>query len=219
MRQAGAIKNVPKPVDGSERANSVRRIIYERATDLFLEKGFTKTSMNEIAAACGVSKPAIYHYFRNKSDLLSTLYADVTQDFFKAVEVIAFDCGSAEERLRRLVHHQTIYNIEHHRFLTIFWRERHLIEEEDRRKLAALERNFEGWVRRVLEEGKANKEFHVSGINSTAYGILGMLASVHRWARYADSSAEEIADDLADMIVGGLLARTPDEMGKAAITE
>lgn len=205
MRQPAAIKSVPKPSDGSERADSVRRIIYERATDLFLERGYTHTSMNEIASKCGVSKPALYHYFRNKSDLLSTLYAEITQDFFRAVEVIAFDSGSAEERMRRLVHHQTIYNIEHHRFLTIFWRERHLIEDADRKKLAALERNFEGWVRRVLKEGQANGEFHVSGVDTTAYAILGMLASVHRWARYTDSPPEEIANDLADMIVGSLL--------------
>ncbi|SMO93660.1 TetR/AcrR family transcriptional regulator [Paracoccus laeviglucosivorans] len=206
MSRSTAIKDLPRPADGSDRADNVRRIIYQRATDLFLEKGFTKTSMNEIAAACGVSKPAIYHYFRNKSDLLSTLYADITRDFFTAVEAIAFDKGSAEERLRRLVRHQTIYNIEHHRFLTIFWRERHLIEPEDRKRLAELERGFESWVQRVLTEGQATGEFRRSDVVSAAYGILGMLSSVHRWARYADSSAEAIADNLADMIVGGLLA-------------
>lgn len=206
MTRVPAIKNLPRPSDGSDRADSVRRVIYERATDLFLEKGFTKTSMNEIAAACGVSKPAIYHYFRNKSDLLSTLYADITRDFFTAVEVIAFDQGSAEARLRRLVRHQTLYNIEHGRFLTIFWRERHLIEAEDRQKLAELERGFEGWVKRVLEEGKASGEFRPCDVAVAAFGILGMLSSVHRWSRYADRSAEVVADEIAELIVGGLLA-------------
>src|SRR5690606_16767076 len=54
MIRSTAIKNLPKPSDGSDRVESIRRVIYERATDLFLAKGFTKTSMNEIAAACGV---------------------------------------------------------------------------------------------------------------------------------------------------------------------
>lgn len=209
MIRSTAIKNLPKPSDGSDRVESIRRVIYERATDLFLAKGFTKTSMNEIAAACGVSKPAIYHYFSNKSDLLSTLYADITRDFFTAVEVIAFDQGGAEARLRRLVRHQTLYNIEHRRFLTIFWRERHLIEAEGRQKLAELERAFEGWVTRVLVEGQANGEFRPSDVQVVAYGILGMLASVHRWARYADRPAEEVADEIADLILRGLVAEKP----------
>ena len=39
------------------------------STKLFLEKGFDKTSMRDIAEAANVSKGAIYHHFKSKDDL------------------------------------------------------------------------------------------------------------------------------------------------------
>jgi TetR/AcrR family transcriptional regulator len=43
--------------------------ILEVAEDLFAEKGFTGTSMNEIAEKAGVAKSLIYHHFESKKDL------------------------------------------------------------------------------------------------------------------------------------------------------
>ena len=40
--------------------------ILARAAELFANRGYTGTSMNEVAAACGVTKPALYHYVRDK---------------------------------------------------------------------------------------------------------------------------------------------------------
>jgi AcrR family transcriptional regulator len=45
------------------------RDILDAAEKLFMEKGFEGTSMDDIAAAVELSKPAIYRYFSNKEDL------------------------------------------------------------------------------------------------------------------------------------------------------
>ena len=47
-----------------------REAILAQAAELFARQGFVGTSMNEVASACGMSKPALYHYVRDKSDLL-----------------------------------------------------------------------------------------------------------------------------------------------------
>ena len=43
------------------------------AAALFARDGYAGTSMNDVARACGVSKPALYHYFRDKPDLVATI--------------------------------------------------------------------------------------------------------------------------------------------------
>ena len=43
------------------------------ASDLFRERGFRATSLDDIGAAAGVSGPAIYRYFKSKHELLSVL--------------------------------------------------------------------------------------------------------------------------------------------------
>jgi len=52
----------------------VRRKIVDAAYGIFLEKGYTGTTMEEIAVHLGVTKPALYQYFPGKE----TLYAAVT---------------------------------------------------------------------------------------------------------------------------------------------
>lgn len=49
---------------------NTKEVIVQKALKLFLEKGFYHVSMSMIAAAVGISKPAIYHHFKNKDDLV-----------------------------------------------------------------------------------------------------------------------------------------------------
>jgi TetR/AcrR family transcriptional regulator len=50
-----------------------REQILAAAAYMFAQRGYTATTMNELAAACGVSKPTLYHYVRDKHDLLAQI--------------------------------------------------------------------------------------------------------------------------------------------------
>src|SRR5882757_11338682 len=53
-----------------------REQILARAAELFARQGYTATSMNQVALACGVSKPSLYHYVRDKYQLLVEIAED-----------------------------------------------------------------------------------------------------------------------------------------------
>jgi len=53
---------------------STRERILDVALDLFTDQGFDGTSMREIAARLGISKPAIYHHFASKEEILMALH-------------------------------------------------------------------------------------------------------------------------------------------------
>jgi len=55
------------PNDPKERK---KQRILDAATDLFVDQGYRKTSMDEVAREAGVAKGTLYLYFKNKSDLL-----------------------------------------------------------------------------------------------------------------------------------------------------
>jgi TetR/AcrR family transcriptional regulator len=80
-----------------------RRAILDRSAQLFARRGYARTSMSEIALACGSSKALIYHYYENKEQLLHDL---LKAHFVKLEEAAqAADDRSAPpaERLRLLV--------------------------------------------------------------------------------------------------------------------
>ena len=50
-------------------------LILKRAAEVFARRGYTAASMNEVAAACAVSKATLYHYVRDKHALLAQIAA------------------------------------------------------------------------------------------------------------------------------------------------
>ena len=64
-------------------SNTKERII-KKALKLFLQKGFDRTSMNDIARAVEISKPAIYHHFESKEGLAEGVldyFADIMKEW------------------------------------------------------------------------------------------------------------------------------------------
>ena len=56
-----------------DRARARPREILDAARDLFSRKGFEAARMDEVAAAVGVTKPAVYRYFPGKDRLIEAL--------------------------------------------------------------------------------------------------------------------------------------------------
>jgi AcrR family transcriptional regulator len=65
---------------------------------LFIEKGFDGTTVEEIAAAAGISRRTFFHYFDSKDDILLSLQSDVGEMF--AAEVRRASGGSPFELVR-----------------------------------------------------------------------------------------------------------------------
>ncbi len=91
--------------DGSV-AKSTRDRILDVALDLFIEKGFDKTSLREIAEQLGFSKAALYYHFASKDDILMSLHLRVHELGRVAVERLGAepaDVGSWRALLSELV--------------------------------------------------------------------------------------------------------------------
>jgi len=62
-----------------------REQILAQAAQLFALQGYTATSMNQVAQACGVSKPSLYHYVRDKYQLL----VEIAEEHVTQLKVLA----------------------------------------------------------------------------------------------------------------------------------
>lgn len=63
-----------------EEAEQTRIAVLNSALDLFYEKGFARTTFDEIAKRIGLTKGAVYWHFRNKADLLVALIKQMIYD-------------------------------------------------------------------------------------------------------------------------------------------
>lgn len=80
-----------------------RRAILDRSAELFARSGFDRTSMSQIADACGVSKGLLYHYYQNKDALLFDIIERHLTELIEAVEAADTPDDAPDARLRALI--------------------------------------------------------------------------------------------------------------------
>lgn len=89
---------VPKPDVSEDRRNQ----ILDTAEDVFAKHGFDEATMDDIAGKSGLSKGAIYWYFKKKDDIISALLERVFRRSIQAIRHIASEEITVRERLLRI---------------------------------------------------------------------------------------------------------------------
>ncbi|MBB4040307.1 TetR/AcrR family transcriptional regulator [Microvirga flocculans] len=80
-----------------------RRAILDRSAELFAEYGYDRASMSKIAEACGVSKANLYHYYKDKEELLFDVIRFHLEELLEVVEAADNPDLPPGDRLRILI--------------------------------------------------------------------------------------------------------------------
>jgi len=80
-----------------------RRAILDRSAELFAEHGYDRASMSRIAEACGVSKANLYHYYKDKEELLFDVIRFHLEKLLEVVEAADRPDLAPADRLKELV--------------------------------------------------------------------------------------------------------------------
>lgn len=74
--------------------------ILEAAFARFTQYGYRRTSMEDLAEAAGISRPALYTHFRNKEDIFRALARRIQEQTLEAARAAAGAGGTIEDRIR-----------------------------------------------------------------------------------------------------------------------
>src|SRR5689334_6501644 len=75
-----------------------REAVLRTAVRLFLERGFWRTSLTDVAERLKITKPALYHYFHNKEEIYLECYRwGVSLIHTKIAEIQARKCTGLEK--------------------------------------------------------------------------------------------------------------------------
>jgi AcrR family transcriptional regulator len=86
-----------------EEAAETRRTILRTAAGLFMTYGYRAVSTRQIADACGLTQPALYHYFSDKQSLYVEVMKDHLAKTRTALERMVRRHESCRQRLSRVV--------------------------------------------------------------------------------------------------------------------
>jgi AcrR family transcriptional regulator len=85
---------------GPRKADQKRAILIKAARTLFVEKGYASATMDEIAAAANFAKGTLYHYFKNKAELLQVLREEFESEVMKRIIARVDSCHDNDWRGR-----------------------------------------------------------------------------------------------------------------------
>ncbi|GAA4711323.1 TetR/AcrR family transcriptional regulator [Pseudonocardia yuanmonensis] len=208
MARAGsAVPEEPAPPRRRRKQHSRRQEVLDTAARMFFERGYEATTTQDIGAALGLLKGSVYYYISSKQDLLFELiqqYHEDTRSYF--AEILESD-GSAVDKLRELITVDTAHtarNLERSTLFYLEWRslplERQAVIIEER---AQHEHAVQKWIVEAQAAGRIRPEVDPK---IASFAIFGMVNSVYRWFTPGGrKSAEEIGEDFADLVLGGLL--------------
>jgi TetR/AcrR family transcriptional regulator, cholesterol catabolism regulator len=191
-------------------ATARRAEIVAKAARLFDERGYHETSLRDIAAASGLHKASLYHYFAGKAEILYAIHDEFMDAVLDAHEQRARDEDRWDVLLRgalRDIVQVTLSRRGHIRIAVEYRRElAHLPAELQRRLADKRARHYElvkGLVRRGVEEDDLDTD-----VTSTAFGLLGMAFWTYQWARASVSDdADTLADRFFDLAIEGARRR------------
>ncbi|HXB48227.1 MAG TPA: TetR/AcrR family transcriptional regulator [Streptosporangiaceae bacterium] len=86
--------------DRHDRGHDTRSRLRELALQLFAEQGYEKTSLREIAERLGVTKAALYYYFKSKEEIVRSLVEDYMAELDELISWGKEQPRSADTRAR-----------------------------------------------------------------------------------------------------------------------
>ena len=178
------------------------------ATRLFSEHGYAGTTLDDVAAEIGFTKPAIYHWFASKDEILFEIHRAIVQPALDGVRAITNGPGAPAEHMRRILSAHVSRVMENTDANRVFAVESHNLSADRAAEIDRLDRDYEVAVRSVYAAGVAAGEFtDVDPVVAVA-ALLSACSWVHNWYR-ADGplSATDVLDMLVELFQSGFLIR------------
>ncbi|MGE0067347.1 MAG: TetR/AcrR family transcriptional regulator, partial [Solirubrobacterales bacterium] len=166
-------------------------------------RGYSETSMGDLTAATGLAAGGLYHYIGSKEELLLSICDELLEPLLPRAREIAASPGSAEQRLRELMHAWLEHIEAHLDHMLVFAQERHVLERDPQwAHLRRRRKEFERILDDLLARGEAEGTMAFEDRGMTLLALLGMVNYTPQWLRSGGRlSATEIADHYCDLIL------------------
>lgn len=174
------------------------RKILDTAAELFYEKGFHGTSVDELGSRAGLSGPAIYRHFSGKDEILATLFGEAMDELVGATEPVHDD---AELDLQRLIRHHALFAARHRHLVNVSQREDRSLVDPWRRAINRRRKHYvQAWETAVARVIPAASPAQVAVATQSC---LGMIFSIAYWPTKAARTAG-LAEMMVQMATEGL---------------
>ena len=204
-----APNDIPVPSGGqtSRTAPKLDKLLSASAA-LMASRGFSQTSIRDVASETGFSLGGMYYYFKNKEDLLFLIQEKTFGALLEMQEQAVAAGGTPAARLQRLIKNHLAYFISHFNELKVCTYELESLQGDRYENVAQLRRRYFLCMARVVGEMdgvNADQVEHDRRVRHRTLFIFGMLNWVFMWYDpEKDDPVEKLGAEMVAMVMNGL---------------
>ena len=182
--------------------------ILEAAAQIFSQKGYHGTSMQDIALAVDLQKASLYHHVPSKQEILFELLSQGLEILTDRVIEAIQEPVPADEKLRKAMCAYLSTLTEYQDLAAVLILEHRSLEPEYQKRHIPQRDRFEEIWRDLILEGKQAGIFSCEHPSLSARAVLGVLNWTVTWFKSeGPMSAEHIADQFSQLFLIGLIDR------------
>jgi TetR/AcrR family transcriptional regulator, cholesterol catabolism regulator len=207
-----------------------RSELAEAAFDLFVDRGFHRTGVREIAAAAGLSVGAVFTYFTDKEEILAHIFFEqlerLEKELLGTLRTLIGEgtrAGASPETVFDTVFAQFLRAVDTlHRFIALAYQESKSLSAVARKELIVREKRVQGLLAEAIRYGAERGRFASYDIELKAHNImvLGHAWAIRHWmfAGVMDS-VEDYREFLRPLVYAMLETNATNGMGKTDRTK
>ena len=182
-----------------------RNAVLQAAAQLFNERGFHATSLDDIAERLNVSKPTLYYYVENKDQILLECVRTALDLMHAGIEEVRAAGGSAIDQLKACMRSYSGVVTQDFGMCVI------RIGEDPlpmplKKELRRLKAGIDGQFRRLIADGIAEGSLAPCDPKMAAFMLAGALSWIGRWYRSDGAlTPDQIADQAIALLLNGVI--------------
>ena len=198
-----------KAFQARQRNQDIKRdAVLQTAAHLFLEQGYRRTSMSELAERLQITKPALYYYFRNKEEILVECYRAGITLIETLLDKALVSRGTGLDKVRAYIEAYTRSVVLHEFGRCVSMLDENELSPETRKEVRALKRRIDASIRGYIEEGIADKSIAPCDAKLASFAMSGAINWIGTWYKPSGPlTGVEIAGHFTHLLTEGLHAR------------
>ena len=196
-------------VNNLKRDKPKYKQIIDAAVIAIAESGYHQAQVSKIAKQAGVADGTIYLYFKNKEDILISLFEEKMSVFVDNLKLIIKDENSASEKLGQMIenHFQVLANDRH--LATVTQLELRQSNKEIRLKINAILKEYLKMIDQIIIEGMVSGEFKPSMdvriARQMVFGTIDEISTTWVMNEYR-YNLMDLAPKVKEMLLNGVKA-------------
>ena len=171
----------------------------------FNQKGYSGTSLKDVADQLGLTDAALYYYVRNKEELVYQCYLRAAEVGREALEHAVAGGGSGFDQVRRYLRYHVEIMVGDRGPIAIM-SEIPSLKPDHRDEVLALSRRHSAEFEAMLERGIVDGSIAPCDVRMTGNAVMGALNWIPKWFHGDPAVARNIVDEFPRILSSGLKA-------------